>query len=107
MKKSIKIAVTGVGGGVGQSIIKSLYNTDYSLVGLDGETLGAGLYAVPRAFKIPYAKDPHYIDRLLDICRSENCKILFPGLDAELPFLSKNIEKFKEIGTTVVVSRPD
>lgn len=107
MKKSINIAVTGVGGGVGQSIIKSLYNTNYTLVGLDGDILGTGLYAVSKAFKIPYAKDLHYIDAILDICQSENCKILFPGLDAELPFLSKNAERFNDIGIKVVVSKPD
>ena len=32
-----RIAVTGVGGGVGQSIIKSLSNTDFELIALDGE----------------------------------------------------------------------
>lgn len=107
MEKTINIAVTGVGGGVGQSILKSLYDTNYNLIGLDGETLGAGLYAVPKAYKIPYAKDPRYIDKLLDICKLEHCKILFPGLDAELPFLSRNVERFNKIGTIIIVSNPD
>lgn len=106
-KKRIKIAISGVGGGVGQSIIKSLYNTNYTLVGLDGDILGTGLYAVSKAFKIPFANDLHYIDAVLSICRSENCRIFFPGLDAELGILSKNIKRFDDIGTTVVVSRPE
>lgn len=105
--KSIKIAVSGVGGGVGQSIIKALYNTNYTIIGLDGEFLGTGQYAVPRAYKIPYANDPHYIDEVINICQSEKCKIFFPGLDIELPLLSKNVERFNNVGTTVVVSKPD
>lgn len=105
--KRIKIAISGVGGGVGQSIIKSLYNTNYTLVGLDGDILGTGLHAVSRAYKIPFADDPHYIDIVLKICQSENCKIFFPGLDAELGILSKNIKKFDDIGTTVIVSRSE
>jgi carbamoyl-phosphate synthase large subunit len=98
------IAVTGAGGGVGQSIIKSLYDTDYKVIALDGETLGAGLYAVPTSYKIPFANNPKYISTLLHICKQEKVDLLFPGLDVELEILSKNAGKFKEIGTTVVVS---
>jgi carbamoyl-phosphate synthase large subunit len=49
------IGVTGLGGGVGQSIRKALAETDYRIVGMDGEPLGAGLYTVPSAYVIPYA----------------------------------------------------
>lgn len=98
------IAVTGAGGGVGQSIIKSLYGTNYRVIALDGETLGVGLYAVSTSYKIPYANHSEYIDTLLNICQQEKIDLLFPGLDIELEILSKNINKFKEIGTTVVVS---
>lgn len=102
-----KIAVTGVGGGVGQSVIKSMYNSGYDLVGLDGEVLAAGLYAVPASYIIPYASSPEYIPTLLDICKTNNISLLFPGLDAELKILSLNRPAFKAIGTTVVVSEPD
>ena len=98
------IAVTGAGGGVGQSIIKSLYDTDYRVIALDGETLGAGLYAVPSSYKIPYANNPEYLSTLLYICQQEKVDLLFPGLDIELEILSKNIGKFKEIGTVVIIS---
>lgn len=100
----IKIAVTGIGGGVGQSIVKGLYDTEYTIVGLDADVLAASLYAVPIAYKTLPVKDPHYIENLLEICKKENCKLLFPGLDSELALLSKHSERFKEIGTTVVVS---
>jgi carbamoyl-phosphate synthase large subunit len=98
------IAITGIGGGVGQSIIKSLDNTDYNVVGLDGEPLAAGLYAVPKSYIVPYSNKPHFIPTLLDICQKEKIHLLFPGLDAELMPLSQNIEAFKKVGTTVVVS---
>ena len=42
----MKVAVTGVGGGVGQSIIKALQDTPHQLVGIDSDLLGAGLYGV-------------------------------------------------------------
>lgn len=101
------IAITGVGGGVGQSILKSLSNTNYNLIALDGEVLGAGLYSTETAYLIPYANDTNFIDRLLAICKKEKIALLFPGLDAELMPLSLNVDAFKAIGTTVVVSRPE
>lgn len=107
MTKKISVAVTGIGGGVGQSIIKALHDSQYRIVGLDGEILAAGIYAVPVGYRIPYAHDPQYIDTLLKICKKEDCKLLFPGLDAELAILSLHKKQFEKIGTTVVVSSPE
>jgi carbamoyl-phosphate synthase large subunit len=103
---NFKIAISGVGGGVGQSVIKSLYNTGYSLVGLDGEALGTGLYAVPSSYIIPYANSSDFLPEVLEICRREKISLFFPGLDAELKPLSAHREAFKAIGTNVVVSEP-
>ena len=103
---SYKIGITGTGGGVGQSILKSLYNTGYKIVALDSELLGTGLYAAPISYLIPFANKPEYISTLLNICTKENISLLFPGLDAELASLSLNRKAFEAIGTTVVVSSP-
>lgn len=103
-----KIAVSGVGGGVGQSVIKALYETNYSLIGLDGEYTAAGLYAVPKAYHIPYARSEQFIPRLTEILQQEKCRLLFPGLDAELPKLSAFKDQIQEqSGACVVVSRPE
>jgi carbamoyl-phosphate synthase large subunit len=100
----LTIAVTGVGGGVGQSIIKSLYDTNYEVIGLDGDNLATGLFATKEAHKIPYATNSEYISNLLEICEKTNSKLLFPGLDAELSILSQNVDKFAQINTKVIVS---
>lgn len=107
MTKTVSIAVSGVGGGVGQSIIKALSKANYHIIGMDGEVLGTGLYAVHKGYQIPYAHEPDFIERVLDICLKEKCRLYFPGLDAELPILSKSIERFRAIGTTVIVSTPE
>jgi carbamoyl-phosphate synthase large subunit len=103
----INIAVSGTGGGVGQSIIKSLYGTEYDVIALDGEVLGTGLYAAKRSYIIPYSNHPEFIEKALEICEKEQCKLFFPGLDAELPVLAENIDRFAAIGTTVIVSSRD
>jgi carbamoyl-phosphate synthase large subunit len=106
--ESEKIAVSGVGGGVGQSIIKALYETDYQIVGLDGETTATGLYAVPKGYHIPYACNEQFIPRLTKVLRDERCSLMFPGMDAELPKLAANKALIEEhSGTCVVVSRPE
>lgn len=107
MSNGIRVAVSGTGGGAGQSILKALAKTDYEVVALDGEALGTGLYTTETSYTIPYASSPEFVDRILEICQKENCKIYFPGLDAELPILTKAVDRFKTIGTHVMVSSPD
>ena len=103
----MNIAVTGVGGGVGQNIIKSLEYSDYNVVALDADHLAAGLYISKTAYLIPYANNDNYIPKLLEICKNENISLLFPGSEPELMPLSLNRHLFDKIGTKVVVSRPE
>lgn len=105
--KTFSIGVTGLGGGVGQSIAKALNQSGYRIVGMDAEALAAGLYAVPASYIVPYARDANYVDRLLQICEKEKCALLFPGYDVELPVLSRNVHRFAAIGTRVIVSSPE
>lgn len=101
----MRIAVTATGGGVGQSIIKSLKGFD--VVALDSDELGAGLYMAGKHYIIPQANDPEYIPRLLEICDNKKIDYLFPGMDVELDKLSRHIYDFEEIGTQVIISKPD
>ena len=102
----MNIAVTATGGGVGQGILKALSQTEYknSLVALDGEPLGAGLYMTDKRFVIPYASSPDHISKLMDICLRENVGILFPGMDVELYKLAINKSMFREHGIDVIIS---
>jgi carbamoyl-phosphate synthase large subunit len=102
----MNVAVTAVGGGVGQSIIKALQHTEYSTIGINSEVLGAGLYATRKSYIGPYANDPKYVDMMIKICRKEKCAAIFPGLDIELSPLSNNIKRFKNNDILPVVSDP-
>ncbi len=102
-----KVLVTGAGGGVGQSIIKSLQGSAYSVVAADSDLWGTGLYVASRAYTVPYASAPTYLDRLLAIASNERCALVFPGLDAELPVLASAAERFRSAGVTIVVSSPE
>ena len=104
MGRKRTILVTGVGGGVGQSVLKALQDTPYGLVGVDSEATAAGLYGVSKAYKGCEATAPDFIDRLLEICRMEKCALIFPGHDAELRPLSEHAARFRAGGVTPVVS---
>jgi carbamoyl-phosphate synthase large subunit len=101
------ILVTGVGGGVGQSVLKALAQTSYGVVATDSEVLAAGLHAAPRAYRGLYASDPRFIDRLLEICHAEQCGLIFVGHDVELVPLSENIDRFTAQGIVPVISAPE
>jgi carbamoyl-phosphate synthase large subunit len=98
------IVVTGVGGGVGQSILKCLEGSDYPVIAVDGLADATGLYAVKRSYVGAFANSDQFIPRLLEICKKESANVIFPGLDAELIPLSKHKAFFKERGIEVVVS---
>lgn len=103
----MNILVTGVGGGVGQSVLKALAQTPYGVVATDSEALAAGLHAAPRAYLGRYASDPQFVDRLLEICLAEQCGLIFAGHDVELLPLSENVGRFKDHGIVPVVSSPE
>jgi carbamoyl-phosphate synthase large subunit len=100
------VLVTGVGGGVGQSIIKALAGSGFAMVGVDADGRAAGLQAVPVAYRVPRADDPAYVPTLVELCAREQCRLIFPGLDPELPVLAAAATRFTEVGVTVVVSDP-
>ena len=99
-----RVGITGVGGGVGQSIIKCLIDSEYELFGLDADPLAPGLYQVPQSQLVPYASNDDFIPSLLKICTTQRIDHLFPGLDAELPKLAAHRNDFAQVATNVVVS---
>ncbi|SDH59164.1 haloacid dehalogenase superfamily, subfamily IA, variant 1 with third motif having Dx(3-4)D or Dx(3-4)E [Pseudobutyrivibrio sp. 49] len=52
-------------------------------------------------------KEPQYIDELLEICKADNIDLLIPTIDTDLLVLSQNAGRFDEIGTKVLISKPD
>ena len=50
---------------------------------------------------------PEYIDNLLSICKEDDIDLLIPTIDTDLLVLSENKDKFKLIGTKVMISDPD
>jgi carbamoyl-phosphate synthase large subunit len=52
----------------------------------------------------PCINDKDYIDFLLEYCNKKSINALIPLFDIDLPILSRNIKRFEEIGTRLIVS---
>jgi carbamoylphosphate synthase large subunit len=104
----VRVAVTGVGGGVGQSILRALRMTspDLWILGLDMNPRSAGLYLADAGCLLPACTDPDYVGRLVDVLKRERVTVLIPGSDPELPVLARAREKIEATGPRVVVGAP-
>jgi len=103
------VAVTGVGGGVGQAILRALRRSTLVLrvVGFDMNARGAGLYQADVGYRLPLCSDPAYVNRLVDILVKEHVSVLIPGSDPELSVLARARSGIEEAGIKVVVGSPE
>ena len=107
----IKVFVTGVGGGIGQGIIKSLKlikDLEIMIIGGDITQFSAGMYCVDRSYIIPSVSDLNYIEKLIAILNSESINYFFPGNDKELLLCASNIEKIENSSkATLCISKEE
>jgi len=108
------IGITGTGSLIGQAIIKSIirseYKEDYTLIGFDYFTNTVGSFWCKKNFILPdiLKKDVtegDWISEVERVISSEDLRVLFVGVDFELPLLAKYKERIEaNTNCTVVVS---
>jgi carbamoyl-phosphate synthase large subunit len=112
--KEVTVIVTGVGGGVGQSIIKGLNlsmerkgDIEYKIIGVDADPLASGLYRTDVGYTVPLGNEDGYIDRLVKISKDEQADILIPGHDSELIPVAKGKKQLEKRGGVDVLISPE
>lgn len=103
----MNIAVTAVGGGVGQAVIRSLRSSQISarIIGLDVRTSSVGFgWADARHLVPPAGEEDEYVDRLLQICSFERLDALIPGSEPELLVLARYADAFRERSCEVIIA---
>lgn len=101
---TINVMVTGVGGGgVGGQILKCLRMSAlrYYLIACDMDRRSMGLTMADKAYLVPSAARPDYIESILKISKENNVQVLFPGSEPELKVISVNRKLFEENGIYV------
>ncbi len=88
------VLVTGIGGNVGQGIIRNIRSTDFDIkvVGCNIVDFSAGNHLCDVFYKVPYAYDAEYISVILDIIKVEKIDLIIPSTDYEAYFLSEKEE---------------
>lgn len=99
------ILVTGVGGDIGQSVLKCLKDTKYELkiIGCDMDPYAAGRIYVEKFFHSPWAQENEtYLNFIKKLTEEENVRYILPTTETEIEvynvcrdyFEAKNIKLF-------------
>ncbi len=103
------IAVTAVGGGVGQSVLRALRlsGLPWQVIGLDIDARAAGLYVCDQGHLVPPASDPGYGDRLRHVLAQAGARLLIPGSDPEVSAIARHREALRDAGIVPIVGSPE
>lgn len=111
MKKEIKILFTSVGRRVE---LMQEFKFASERLGINLEIYGADITKTAPALSfcdhiviVPRINDNSYIPSLLKCCKDNQIDALIPTIDTDLLVLAKNKEKFKAVGTEVLVSEEE
>jgi carbamoyl-phosphate synthase large subunit len=114
MTNKINIAVTGIGSLIGQAIIKSIQRSDLNdkinIIGFDYFKDTVGDFWIDEKYILPDILNPEvnhgvWLDVIVKLIIERNIKLLFVGVDFELPIFAKHKEEIQRItGATVMVS---
>lgn len=72
------------------------------IVGTDMSPTAPALYCADAAYIVPSITDPSYIDRMLEICRTENVGAVTTLIDPEIAVLARHRERFESEGVIVL-----
>jgi len=108
-RSHLTVLVLAVGGNVSQGILKALALSRLScrVIGADVHPMKLGLYTVDRAYVSPWARDPGFLDWLIETCRSEGVQAILTGAEPILPVLAEHAGEIQErTGARCIVSDP-
>ena len=85
------VLVTGIGGNVGQGILRNIRRSfpGLRLVGTDTGSLTAGHHFCDRFHDVPYSEDSSFGDRIANICKRESVALIIPSTDYETVYIGK------------------
>jgi carbamoyl-phosphate synthase large subunit len=107
----INVLVTAIGGGGhGEQILKALRMAGgerYRLFGGDMNPRCPQFALVAQGMTLPAARDPGFVDAVLDVCARFNIQALFHGCEPELLAYSQARELFAARGVLLPINKSD
>lgn len=85
---------------------QSVLRTDHRgrVIVTDVDPSSPAVHVAHRAYRVPLATHPGYIDALLDVCATEGIRLLVPTVDDELEVVAQARARFTAIGVSVACS---
>lgn len=101
----MRVLVTSAGAGPGIAVVKAIRSEPRSFVlAVDMSPRAAGLYLAHERALVPSARDPEYVDRLLELARGYGIEMIIPIFDTETPVLARERERFASAGIHVAAN---
>lgn len=100
---NILILSAGTRNKIVQYFVKTLAGKG-RVIATDCSNLAPAIYDADKHYIVPRMTDEGYLDVILDICKKEQITGVLSLIDPELSLLAENVDKFAEIGTTVIGS---
>lgn len=90
------VIVTGIGGVVGQGILRNIraMGIDLNIIGVNIDGVSAGNHLCDHVHQVPYAYDAGYIEAMVKIEREHHAELILPSTDYETYHLSMNRAAF-------------
>jgi len=84
--------VTGIGGVVGQGILRNLLamNMDVQIIGTNTQQISAGNHLCDYVYQVPFAYDEGYITTIHELAFRHKVELIIPSTDYEAYYLSLN-----------------
>lgn len=103
------IIVTGIGGNVGQGIIRNIKNSfpEIRIIGIDINSYTPANHLCDKTFKVPYSYEDNFINVIVKIIKDENANLIIPSTDYESYYLSKSKDllKIKVAASTAKITK--
>jgi carbamoyl-phosphate synthase large subunit len=77
------------------------------VVACDMDPAAPALAAADRRRTVPRVDDDSYVERLLEVCQQEAVGLLFSLNDFEIALLAPEADRFRGVGTRLVMAAPD
>ena len=99
-----KVLVTGIGGNVGQGILRNIRKSGFNIniIGTNTIAFSAGNYLCDTTYKVPFAELPDYIPTIQKIVAEEKIDLIIPSTDFEVYELALHAD---ELGSKVAASQ--
>ena len=100
------VLVTGIGGNVGQGILRNIRSLDFPIkvFGCDICSFSPGNHLCDKFFKVPYSYDEDFIPKIMDIVDAEKIDMIIPSTDYEVYYLALHRS---EINAIILASDAD